>query len=106
MTGIARLRHRLKLEAPVDQPDGAGGSERSWETVATLWGRIEPLSAEERVAAGRIEAVADHRITIRRRAGLSHQNRFVLGNRRFAITAIVADEEGRFLRCLCEEIVP
>lgn len=106
MTPIGRLRHRLKLEQPDDAPDGAGGIARSWQEQATLWGRLEPLSAEERVAAGRIEAVATHRITIRRRAGLSHEMRFALGNRRFAIRAIVGDERDRFIRCLCEETVP
>lgn len=64
------------------------------------------MSTGERAAAGRLEAAASHRITIRLRAGLSHQMRFALGNRRFALKAIIGEEQGRFLTCLCEEIVP
>lgn len=31
MTPIGRLRHRLTLEGPEDEPDGAGGYTRSWQ---------------------------------------------------------------------------
>lgn len=104
---VGRLRHRVALQEPVDSDDGAGGSIRTWQSVVTLWARLEPLVAAERVAAGRLEAAADHRITLRWRAGVTHDMRFVSGNRVFAIRALIdRDEARRFLDCLCEEIVP
>ena len=107
---IASLRHRVTLQAPVDADDGAGGTTRSWADVATLWAAIAPAgpgSTGERVAAGRIEAAARLRLTIRHRAGLSHAMRFVAGPRVLAILGIAdPDGRGRWLTCDCEEIVP
>lgn len=107
MTGLADLRHRMRLEAPVDVDDGAGGSERNWTAVAMLWARLEALEARERVTAGRIEAAVSHRLTIRRRQDLSHQMRFVLDARTFEIRGIADDGISGFsgfVTCFCEEI--
>lgn len=104
---VGRLRHRVTLQQPVDADDGAGGTDRVWNDAAVLWARIEPLSAAERVAAERLEAAADHRITIRWRAGITHAMRFSIGTRTFAIRGLIDREErNRFLDCLCEEIAP
>jgi len=104
VTPIGRLRHRVTLQQPVDADDGSGGTTRTWSDVATLWARIEPLSADERVAAGRIEAAADHRIVIRWRAGVTAAMRFSFGTRVFEIRGVTdRDERHRFLDCLCEE---
>ncbi len=105
MRPIGKLRHRLRLEEAVETADGAGGVDLAWATVATLWARLEPLRADERVRAGRPEEAATHRVTIRRREGVAGGMRFSIGNRVFAIRGVVEDgERGRFLECLCEEI--
>ena len=102
---IGRLRHRVTLQQPVDTDDGAGGTTRAWADVVTLWGRVEPLAAGERVVADRIEAAADHRVILRWRAGVDHTMRFVHGNRAFAIHGLTdLNERHRFLVCDCEEI--
>ncbi|MEJ8573126.1 phage head closure protein [Microbaculum marinum] len=101
---IGRLRHRVRLQAPVDSDDGAGGTTRSWSDVATLWGRIEPVRATERTAAGRIEAAARHRLTIRWRADVTHDMRVVFGTRVFSILGLTdVEARHRFLVCDCEE---
>ncbi len=103
-TPVGKLRHRVTLEQPVDTDDGAGGLTRAWTDVATLWARIEPLSADERVAAERIEAAADTRITVRWRADVTSAMRFSFGARVFEIRGLTDREERhRFLDCLCEE---
>lgn len=107
---LASLRHRVTLQAPVDTDDGAGGVTTAWSGVATLWAAIAPSapgSAGERIAAGRIEAAARLRLTIRHRADLTHAMRFALSGRVLAITGIAdPDGRGRWLVCDCEEIVP
>ena len=106
-TPIGRLRHRVTLQQPVDTDDGSGGTARTWADVVTLWARIEPLDAGERVGAERIEAAADTRVTIRWRAGVTHAMRFSFGTRVFEIRGLTDREERhRFLDCLCEEIAP
>jgi SPP1 family predicted phage head-tail adaptor len=102
---IGSLRDRLRLEAPLDADDGAGGTTRTWQTVATVWGRIVPIGAGERVAADRLEAHADHRVTIRWRADVTARMRFVAGTRVLEIRGLSdIDERHRHLDCLCEEI--
>jgi hypothetical protein len=54
MTAIASLRHRLTLEAPEDEPDGAGGVVRVWNSLGQVWAAIEPLP---RMSYGRRTAV-------------------------------------------------
>ncbi|TCT02819.1 SPP1 family predicted phage head-tail adaptor [Tepidamorphus gemmatus] len=107
---LASLRHRVRLQAPAAADDGAGGHATTWSDVATLWAAIVPAgpgSTAERVEAGRLEAAARLRITIRYRTGLTHDMRFALSDRVFAITGIAdPDGRGRHLVCDCEEIVP
>lgn len=105
MTVIGTLRHRLRIDYPVDTDDGAGGTTRTWATLATVWARIEPLGASERVEADRIEAAIRHRVTLRHRGDLTHAMRFVTGTRVLAIEGIRgSNEHDRFLICDCEEI--
>ncbi len=104
---IGRLRHRVRLERPVASDDGAGGESVAWSAVANLWARIEPLSAEERLTAERLEAAVTHRITIRHRADLTHTMRFVIGTRVFGIRGLRdLRERHRYVEATCEEIAP
>ena len=87
--------------------DGAGGETVSWETLATLWARIEPLSGAERLMAERLEAAVTHRVTIRFREGVTHEMRFSIGSRLFGIRAIRdLEERHRYLETICEEVSP
>ena len=101
------LRHRLVVQAENPTPDGGGGQGDPWAdpiTVATLWGRVEPLSGTERHRAGRLEAAVTHRITVRHRAGIGAGMRILFRKRPFNIRAVLNPEErDRFLELLCEE---
>lgn len=98
---------RFTLELPIETPDGFGGAIRTFQPGPRLWGAMEMLSADERVRAGRPEAVVTHRITFRARAGLSDGMQLTLGLRRFRITSATdPDGRGRELVCLVEEMRP
>ena len=104
---IGDLRHRLVLEAPNPADDGQGGQGDPWAspvTLATVWGRVEPLRGRERQHAGQIEARHSHRITIRYRDDVTTAHRVRLGTRVFNIRAMANREErDRWLMLLCEE---
>jgi SPP1 family predicted phage head-tail adaptor len=104
---VGALRRRLLLEAPVEAPDGAGGSLRTFETVAAVWAQVEWLSGDERWQGGRPEQRVSHRITLRWRAGVDAGRRLRDGEQSFDIRA-VGDPDGgrRRLVCLVEEITP
>ncbi len=105
--GIGELRHRLTIQAERTTSDGGGGLSDPWAdpvAIATVWGKVEPLSGGERLHAAQIQDRLSHRIVIRHRAGITAAMRVVFGARIFNIRAVIdVDERGRFLELLCEE---
>ena len=104
---IGARGRRFVLEVPLESPDGFGGVIRTYAAGPQVWGAIELLRGDERVRAGRSEATATHRVTLRYRDGVTAAMRLVRGLRRFAIRS-AADPDGtrRDLVCLVEEISP
>lgn len=75
-----------------------GGHGEEWNEVATVFGRIEPVSAGVRFGAGQALETVTHRVTIRHRDGVSSGMRLKKGARRFAIVSVHdPDESGRYL---------
>lgn len=102
-----RLRARLVLQQATTEPDGAGGFVEDWATVATLFGRVTPVSAASRSGAGQDRERVTHLVAIRRRGDVRPGMRFALGARRLAIvTAHDPDGSGRYLECGTREERP
>ncbi len=101
-----KLRCRMVLEEPVRLSDGGGGASISWSQIATPWAAIEPLSGNEHPRYEGIEATLSHKITLRFRPGITPYMRLRLDTRIFNILALRnEDEKGRWLICLCEEVI-
>lgn len=101
------LSARLVLERPVETPDGQGGVVQNFSALATLWARVEPISAHADEAAGALPVTVTHRIWLRRRGDIAGGMRLRKGTRLFAIRAFRdPDETGRYTLCDCEEIKP
>ena len=85
-------------------PDGQGGVTRSHAVAASLWARIEPVSAE-RAETGHAERQAiTHRIWIRHSTAVTPGLRFRKGARIFAIQTVHdPDDSGRYLVCRATE---
>jgi SPP1 family predicted phage head-tail adaptor len=104
---IGELSSRLRLEAPVRSPDGAGGATVTWSLVAEVWGAIRPIGGAEALEADGLKGRTTHEIWIRHRDGVLPEMRFVLGSRVFDIRAVVATaERNRFMKCLADERIP
>jgi SPP1 family predicted phage head-tail adaptor len=72
--------------------------------VATVFARIEPVSAESRFGAGQTLETLTRRITLRRRDGVASGMRFVRQGRVFEIVTVHdPDESGRYLVCRARE---
>jgi SPP1 family predicted phage head-tail adaptor len=98
------LRVRLTLQAVTAVPDGLGGFAESWSDVATVFGRVEPVSADSRFGAGQTLETVTHRVTLRRRAGVEAGMRFAGRGRVFRIVTVHdPDEGGRYLLCRTRE---
>jgi SPP1 family predicted phage head-tail adaptor len=108
MTGyspLGAMRHRLRLDRPVETPDLAGGVLRSFVPVATLWGAIEPLSRRAGLLGDAPASLASHRVTLRWRADVAAGHRLTFGARRFEIRTVTDPDERRLrLHLEVEEI--
>lgn len=102
---IGRLRERLTLEEAMDEPDGAGGIVRRWEARERVWGRLEALPSAATLEAGRSGQRVTHRITIRKREGLTLAHRLRLGTAVHQPRSFhTIGETGCFVAIMTEEI--
>ncbi|HBZ43106.1 MAG TPA: phage tail protein [Maritimibacter sp.] len=106
-----KLNKRLTLEAPVRNPDGAGGFETTWVVLGQLWANVKPGSGRERAVETMTASVTRLTITVRAAPVGSTMRpqpgqRMRAGTRVFKILAVSeADVAARYLRCLAEEEV-
>lgn len=99
-----QLRHRLILEQPAFASDGGGGTARSWQTAATLWGAVTPLSPASNVDAEQPGGRIGYRVICRYRSDIRPGQRFRDGQRNLDIYAVVdPDGRKRWIDCRCRE---
>ena len=102
---IGTLNQRATVLAQTLTADGGGGYSASWDVVATVWARLEPLSGADRYSAGRLESRARHKITVRRSNIYAAGQRLQIGTRLFALQALLDDgAPDPLLTLLCEEL--
>jgi SPP1 family predicted phage head-tail adaptor len=102
---IGELNRRVHLQSATSVPDGSGGFIAQWQTVATVWARIEPLRGVERYQAAALETVVSWHITIRHRTDIKPSWRIVHGSTVYRIISIVnPDERNRFLQLEVETL--
>ena len=94
---IGAMRHRLTLEAPVDTPDGFGGTERSFVTLGTVTAQVRTYG----------ETNPRFVVLMRPRSQLSVEMRFRFRKRLLQIVSIDRfDRRSSFLRVTCQELKP
>jgi SPP1 family predicted phage head-tail adaptor len=85
------LRHRVNLQQAVEARNGFGDVIRTWSTVATVWGSVNPLSGREYLAARQALAETTTRIQIRYRADIDETWRVTWGSHVYDIDVVLAD---------------
>lgn len=99
-----RLKRRVVIEQPVDAADAQGGFTRSWQTLASVWAELLPLSGREALTDERLNASATYRVVMRYRADVDASKRLKFGARIFNIRSVIVPEEAkRTLELLVEE---
>lgn len=98
------LRSELSLQACTTTPDGLGGHTESWTEIATVFARIEPVSAASFFGPDQTLETVTHRITLRGRSGVAAGMRFAKQGRIFDIVTVHdPDDSGRYLVCRARE---
>lgn len=96
---IGRLRERVTFQRRSTSTSAAGSASYTWADVATVWGRMEPVSASRAMIAERPEPRRRWLLTIRWRSDLTSLDRVVWQGRTFDIDgpARNTDERRRFV---------
>jgi head-tail adaptor len=90
---IGAMRHRLDLEAPVETPDGFGGTERSFVSLGCVTAQLRSYAGTRFV------------VLMRPRSQLSVEMRFRYRKRVLQIVSIDRfDRLSSFLRVTCDEV--
>ena len=98
------LRSELALQAATTVPDGLGGHTENWTEIATVFARIEPVSATSRFGPDQTMETVTHRVTLRWRNGVAAGMRFARQGRIFDIVTVHdPDDTGRYLVCRARE---
>jgi len=87
-----KLRHRVRIDKPVQTRNAAGAASIGWEEVATVWAAIEPLSAKEFIQSGAEQSKVVARIVMRRRE-LPINYRLVHGANIYNLTGVLPDRD-------------
>lgn len=112
MAGSRRLRPNLGsyredigIEENEETVDAFGGMPETWSNVATVQGKITPISASERTDDGRATTTVRVAIEFRFYDGLATSHRLTHNDRTFNIGEVIdVDNMGVIHRCLCEEV--
>lgn len=98
------LRSEMSLQAATPVPDGLGGHTQSWSEIATVFARIEPISATSVFGPDQTVETVTHRVTLRWRNGVAAGMRFVRQGRNFDIVTVHdPDDTGRYIVCRTRE---
>jgi SPP1 family predicted phage head-tail adaptor len=102
---IGALNQRAAIAAKMFEPDGGGGFEDGWSTIATAWVRIEPRSGANVFGPDRNEQQVRHRLTLRRNENIVAGQRVNVGARWFTIESVLDEgPQAQTMTLICEEI--
>lgn len=90
----------LTISRPSEATNGYGEAVKTWATVATVAGRIDPMSdrEKERVVADAEKGLSYHRITVAYDADLRDGDRVIGGGITYEITTLYANHSMRATR--------
>lgn len=87
------LRDRIEIQSASEVSDAFGHKVASWSTVATRWGRIEPLSGGELWRTRQVVSSVNCRIVLRFYEGLTPKHRLKKGSRIFELSSALDQGE-------------
>jgi SPP1 family predicted phage head-tail adaptor len=98
------LRETVTIERKQSASDGMGGQVVQWVALATVRGKVAPLSGREALQAMQLQASITHRIYVRYRSDLSAADRLILRGKPLQIRAVLNMEmRNQWLELSCDE---
>lgn len=91
---IGPMRHRVAIQRRTVAQNSYGEAVPTWSTLATRWGRLEPLTGREAWQAQQARPDVTHRLTLRYYAGLLHRDRVQIDGATYQVES-VTNPDGR-----------
>lgn len=88
------LRDRITIRRPADVPDGKGGYDQSWSTVATVWAEVKSINGREAVIGSVLQGVSHFQIRIRYREDIQVSDQVLWRGRELSVHT-AEDRDGR-----------
>lgn len=104
--GAGELDQRVRIVQATAARDRIGGLVETWATLATVWAKVEPLSAREAYYRAQVNAGATWRVVMRFRSDVTPRQRIAWNGRTFEIRGVTdPDNRRRMIELACDEIV-
>ncbi len=108
-----QLRERVLWQQRTGTTAAEGDSETTWSQGVTLYARVMPVKASEGDVADRRAASGLYEVTVRWRAGIANNDRFVWNAPKIGRAIYLAiegiqnrDERRMFLTIICSDMSP
>ncbi len=99
----SEMKKRITIQQATISYDEIGGQIVSWQDLATIWAKIEPMHNSEIFTNNKISARERAKITIRYRDDVDNNSRLLVDNTIFQIISIInKDKQNHSLEILAE----
>ena len=101
---ISDLRHRITFQSEKKTADGYKGHTSTWDNVAIVWAKVEPVSGREYYYSHQLKNAISHKITVRYRDDITEELRIIFEKRIMKIESLInLLEQERFIEIRCIE---
>lgn len=101
---LGGMRYRVELQRNTNLKDDEGFAKKEWQTVATVWADIVPISGREFLQNGTETAEVTLKIYIRYRDGIDSDMRVKCGDTLYLLTAVLGSKRKGMLTLMAKEI--
>lgn len=105
---VGDLRHQITIQQMADTTDDYGTPVETdeWNTFATVWAAINPLTGREYIQTQNVIPDLTATIKIRYLPGVTTRMRVLYGTRVFDIKAVIdVEEHHREMQLMCAEVI-
>lgn len=104
---IGDLRERVAIQEEGIADDSGGGGPLTWTAVATVWGKVWPISGREIELANGQASMVSTLIVVRYRSDVAAGMRCVVNGKAYNIRTVVDPQSRReWIEMLCEAGAP
>lgn len=103
MIQAGQLNERIVVQQAAETRNALGEMVPVWSTFATVWAKVEGVTAREYLAAGQMEVTISHRVTLRWLSGLTQKMRILWRGRTLEIISLLEHDRRSRHELICTE---